>query len=348
MELRFLAPAPDVPVEPGTRPSFSVGIGAYQAAATIGDALKSVFAQTEPAHEVIVVDDGSTDDLDEALAPFLERIRLIRQENAGVASARNAALRAATGDFFVILDADDVFAPGRLEALGDLAAARPDLDILTTDSYMTLDGHVVRRYYEAGHSFEVERQRERLLCGNFVYPLVALRRDRALALGGFDEDMPPTEDWDMWLRLVLDGSRVGLVNEPLAEYRVSASSITADARRMARGCMRLLDKHRDDPRLTARDRAVMQAARAEYKRELELVEARMSVLGESPDARRKSLRVALGRGYSIPTRAKALLAAAAPRAARRRLESASSDYLSGGFRVPKDREGAHSEPVARS
>ncbi|MFL5826612.1 MAG: glycosyltransferase family 2 protein [Thermoleophilaceae bacterium] len=336
MDSRFVAPASDVPVESGARPTFSVVIGAYQAAATIGEALESVFAQTEPAHEVIVVDDGSTDDLDESLAPYRERIQLIRQENNGVASTRNMGLRVATGDFVVILDADDIFAPGRLEALGDLAVARPDLDILTTDSYMTLDGRVVRRYYDKGHSFEAKRQRERLLRGNFVYPLAAVRRERALALGGFDEQMPPTEDWDMWLRLVLDGSRVGLVNEPLAEYRVSASSISADARRMADGCMKLLDKHRDDPRLSAHDRAVMQAAHADYKRELELVEARMSLLAEAPDARRKVVRIALGRGHSVATRAKALFAAAAPRAARRRLESSSSDYLSGGFTVSKD------------
>ncbi|HEX8854214.1 MAG TPA: glycosyltransferase family A protein [Thermoleophilaceae bacterium] len=335
MDPRFLAPALDVPVRPGARPSFSVMIAAYQAAATIGEALDSVFAQTEPPQEVIVVDDGSTDDLDGALAPYAGRIRLIRQENAGVAAARNTALRAATGEFVVILDADDVFAPGRLEALGDLAVARPDLDILTTDAYMTLGGRVVRRYYDQGLNFEVDSQRERLLRGNFVYPLAAVRRERALVAGAFDEHMPPGEDWDMWLRLVLDGSRVGLVNEPLAEYRLSESSISADARRMARGCMTVLEKHRADPRLTDRERAVLEAAYADYARELEREDARAALAACEQHARRKSLRIVLGRGHRPATRAKALLAAVAPRAARRRMESSMEQYFSGGFTVSK-------------
>src|SRR3954452_9165647 len=106
MDSRFVAPASDVPVESGARPTFSVMIGAYQAAGTIGDALESVFAQTEPAHEVIVVDDGSTDDLDSALSPYRDRIKLVRKQNGGVASTRNAALGVATGEFMAILDAD--------------------------------------------------------------------------------------------------------------------------------------------------------------------------------------------------------------------------------------------------
>ena len=100
-------------------------IPAYQAAATIAGAVRSALAQTHPAHEVIVVDDGSTDDLDAALRPFADRSSLIRKENGGGASARNAGAEAASGDFIAILDADDAYHPRRLEALAALARRAP-------------------------------------------------------------------------------------------------------------------------------------------------------------------------------------------------------------------------------
>ncbi|MFL5826613.1 MAG: DUF6411 family protein [Thermoleophilaceae bacterium] len=333
MDERFVAPVPEAPITRGTRPTFSVVIAAYQAAATIGDALESVFGQTEPAHEVIVVDDGSTDDLTTALAPYRDRIVLIRKENGGVASARNMALDAASGDFLVILDADDRFLPRRLEALADMAVERPDLDLLTTDSLMTLDGEVVRRYYDNGHRFEVAHQLERLLQGNFVYPLAAVRRERVAAVGGFDSELLTASDWDIWLRLVLDGSRVGLVDEPLAEYRLSTSSISSDGPRMARACMAVLDKHRDDPRLSDGQRATLEDARHDYELELAREEARVALRGDAPGARRKLLRVAAGDGQPAQTRVKALLAAFSPHTATRRLRGSAAQYLTGGYTV---------------
>src|SRR5712692_3660025 len=144
---RFLAPDPPGTITRGKRPSFSVIIAAYQAAATIGEAVDSALGQTLTPLEVIVCDDGSTDDIERALAPYRDRIVLLRKENGGEASAKNAAARAASGVFVAILDADDAYLPERLEALGELAAARPDLDILSSDAYLELDGQVVRRCY---------------------------------------------------------------------------------------------------------------------------------------------------------------------------------------------------------
>ena len=131
-------------------PSFSVIIPAYQAAGTIAQAVESALDQTVPAHEVIICDDGSTDDLEGALAPYRDRITLIHKENGGGASALNAAASAASGDFVVVLDSDDTYEPERLEALGALAAARPDLDVLMTDSYLEAGGRVVGALLEGG------------------------------------------------------------------------------------------------------------------------------------------------------------------------------------------------------
>src|SRR5215212_948346 len=112
------APRPEMPIAvAATPPSFSVIIAAHQAAPFIADALASVARQTLPPLETIVCDDGSTDDLAGALAPYAETVVLIRQPHRGVGAAKDTAARAASGDFVAVLDADDIFLPRRLEAL---------------------------------------------------------------------------------------------------------------------------------------------------------------------------------------------------------------------------------------
>src|SRR5205807_1626204 len=140
------APPPRTPVEPaGERPTFSVIIPAYQAADSVGGAIESALAQTLAPDEIVVCDDGSTDDLDAALAPYLDCIVLVRKENGGVASALNTAAHAASSEFVVRLDHDDRFLPERMEAIAELAVARPDLDLIATDAVLEVDGRVLAR-----------------------------------------------------------------------------------------------------------------------------------------------------------------------------------------------------------
>src|SRR4029450_831735 len=120
-------------------PTFSVVIAARNAAESIPEALESALTQTLSPHEVIVSDDGSVDATAEALAPYRGRRTYLRKEDGGVAAARNAALEVARGEFFAVLDADDRYLPERLEALGELAMARPDLDLLCTDALLEHD-----------------------------------------------------------------------------------------------------------------------------------------------------------------------------------------------------------------
>src|SRR5439155_21073872 len=172
------APPPRTPVEPaGERPTFSVIIPAYQAADSVGGAIESALAQTLAPDEIVVCDDGSTDDLDAALAPYLDCIVLVRKENGGVASALNAAAARATGDFLVVLDSDDAYLPTRLEAMSALASARPDLDVLSTDALLEVEGRTVARFYTKAQPFPVEGQREAILDRCFLFA-PAVRRDR--------------------------------------------------------------------------------------------------------------------------------------------------------------------------
>jgi glycosyltransferase involved in cell wall biosynthesis len=184
---RILAPAPPAGLVPsGSRPTFSIVVPTYQAAATIADAVGSALAQSYAAHEVVVVDDGSTDDLERALEPFRDRIVLVRKQNGGGASALNAGMAAAAGEFLAILDSDDAYHPRRLEVLARLAEDRPDLDVITTDAQFIVDGVAVGRFAEA-NPFAVTGQRTAILRNCFVGGWPAVRLARLRAVGGFDE-----------------------------------------------------------------------------------------------------------------------------------------------------------------
>jgi glycosyltransferase involved in cell wall biosynthesis len=307
-------------------PSFSVIIPAYQAAATIAEAVESALDQAVPAHEVIVCDDGSTDDLEGALAPYRERINLIHKENGGGASALNAAASSASGDFVSILDSDDAYEPRRFEALGELAAARPDLDVLMTDSYLEAGGRVVGRF-STETPFEPIAQREAILDRCFVgWP--AIRRSRLAAVGGYDESLRIAYDWDCYLRLLFDGARAGLVDDPLHRYRIHGDSLSGARAPALRERVVVLEKARRDQELSERERTTLEESVASKDRRALLAEAEDALRNGAPDARRRAFGVAAQRGIGMPARAKAVLAVLAPRQAARRLEKreASTGY----------------------
>jgi GT2 family glycosyltransferase len=316
---RVLAPPSRATLPPAPGPSFSIVVAAYQSAATIGEALASAFAQTLRPLDVVVCDDGSTDELAEALAPFADRITLVRQENAGEGAAKNAAVRAAAGDFAVFLDADDVFDPERLKALAELAAARPDLDVLTTDAYLEVDGSVVRRCYDETWAFEVEDQRSAILERNFVFGLAAVRRSTFLAAGGFDITLRYASDWDLWSRLILDGAAAGLVAEPLATYRLRTTSLSAQRAALLRGRCAVLEKALTRADLSAAERARAEQALAGNRRAATIAEAQQALIEGGRGARSAAVRLATAPSLPLATRVKALAATVAPRRAGRLL-----------------------------
>ena len=331
-----------VPPAPGSAPSgptpaFSVVIAAYEAADTVSDAVESVLVQTVRATEVVVCDDGSDDDIDAALAPFRDRITFVRQQHGGEGAAKNnGAAQARESDFVVFLDADDTFLPERLEALGELASARPDLDILTTDAFLEIDGEVVRRCYEAGWTFEIDDQRGAILERNFVFGHAAVRRTRFLESGGFDPSISHGTDWDLWCRMLLEGSRVGLVDEPLSCYRLRRTSLSANRAALLDGRCQVLERAARRDSLTPDERRRVQGALATEQRNALLNRAGAALREGSPHARRLALRVARTPALPARTRARAVLAALAPRVASRRLATAAEGGVIGpaGLRFP--------------
>jgi glycosyltransferase involved in cell wall biosynthesis len=332
--MRFLAP-PGPQSERGPSPSFSVIIAAYQVADVISEALDSVRRQTLRPLEVIVCDDGSTDDLEAALEPYRDEIQLVRKENGGEASAKNAAAAEASGDFVVILDADDAFLPTRLAALAELAQLRPDLDILTTDAYLVVDGRRIRRNYDHGWTFEEGDQRRAILQRNFIFGHAAVRRELLLRHEGFDESILWTTDWELWLRLILAGARAGCVDEPLALYRLRESSLTAQRRDLLLGKIATLEKARSNPDLLDAERPVLARSIAQHRSELALMDLRRALAAGDRTARRQALD--LLRAPSKPWRLRVELAAmaAAPASAGRYLRRQADDFWvgAGGTRV---------------
>jgi GT2 family glycosyltransferase len=312
------APPPPPGLGPGAAPTFSVIVPVYQAADTIAESIESILGQTAPPLEIVVVDDGSTDGLEAAIAPYLERIVLIRQENQGGAAAMNTAASHATGDFVAILDADDAYLPGRLEALGRMGAERPDLDLLAADAYFELDGKIVGRVYES-RSFPVQDQRRAILEWCFMFN-PAVRRSRLLDIGGFDATLRIGYDWDCWLRLIIGGSRAGLVPEPLTRYRHVSGSLSDDRPRSLRARVTILEKARANPELRPEEIPIIAESLSSARHRAALAEARYAIRSGAGSARKAALAVAFGPRMSVGTRAKALVASVSPGVARRLLD----------------------------
>jgi glycosyltransferase involved in cell wall biosynthesis len=319
-------------------PTFSVVVAAYNAAGTIGEAIASALEQRPPPLEVVVGDDESTDDLAGALAPFGDAVRVVRIEHGGEGAAKNAAARAARGDFIAFLDADDTFLPGRLAALGAFARSRPEVDIITTDAYLVYRDRRLGRCYGEGHAFADVGQRTAILRTNFILGLSAVRRTRFLEVGGFDPTVAYTVDWELWMRLILSGSRAAFIDEPLAEYRLHPSSMSARRADMSRGRLDSIARagRRDD--LSGEERQVLASTRRSEKARLAREELRDAlVAGPAAEARRIALRLVRAPGQPLRTRIKALLAACAPEAAARRARREDEETFAtvGDRRLPR-------------
>jgi glycosyltransferase involved in cell wall biosynthesis len=314
----FRVPPPLGEVEPGPAPTFSVVIATYNSAATIAESVESALAQTLPALEVIVGDDGSTDQTVSALEPYRERIRYFRKEHGGVASTMNAALELARGEFFAVLGADDAYLPERLEALASLSAVRPDLDLLCTDLVYEVDGRPVGRFEETC-PFDVSDQRTAILDRCFC-AAPAMRRTALIRIGGFNESMRSGSDWEGAIRLIHSGSAAGFVEETLYRYRIHGGSLTADRLSTLRERIEFLERIGRTQVLHERERSALARSVARYRTSLALSEAEVALRLRSPDARRRALAASRTAGVKLHYRAGALAAALAPDAAARVLE----------------------------
>lgn len=264
----------------------SVIIPAYDAAGFITEALDGVLAQSVAPHEIVVVDDGSADSTAAVVTQWAAdhpaiALRLLRQANGGISSARNTAIGAAGGDWLALLDADDVWETSHLALLCDALAAAPDALAAYGAGRLLVDGMVQPRLYDdfwdqparklghpvAGTGFlRLDRAIiGRLLKGNFIKPSsILMRRDAAVRAGLFDPALRASEDRDFLIRLVLDGDIV-YVPQPLTRYRWHDDNLTAGkhARRNMEASLQALSaiQRHSGERLDAAQHAVLHAER---------------------------------------------------------------------------------------
>jgi glycosyltransferase involved in cell wall biosynthesis len=221
------------------QPKVSVIIPAYRAAATIGRAVDSVLSQTCSPHEILVIDDGSPDDLPAALSPYGESVRLVRQANGGAASARNHGIERACGDLIAFLDADDYWEPQKLERQLEVLKRHPEVGLVTSCFYIEL---LERPRYPCDRpvvSMDVVLQAggpEILTVARSIWTSALLVRRDILGDQRFDTTLVTAEDVDLWVRLVRS-TRVYLISQPLATAvlvagSLSRSNVAGDARNM--------------------------------------------------------------------------------------------------------------------
>ena len=187
-------------------------IPAYNADQFIAQAIQSVLNQTYGSYEIIVVDDGSTDQTKDVLKGFDGRIHCIHQgKNLGPSAARNVGIEIAQGKYICFLDADDLWTPDKLEAQIDFLGRHPDIAFVFSDHQNFKSGDVAPRSYldekkeTFGESFvtEVPIQNAflKLIHENFIStPTVMLRKSCLQKTGLFDESLWSVEDRDLWLR----------------------------------------------------------------------------------------------------------------------------------------------------
>ncbi len=212
-------------------PLVSVVIPAYNCARFIGDALDSVFRQNYPALDVLVVDDGSTDETCDVVTGYGSAVTLIKQRNSGAAVARNEGLRRARGKYVALLDADDLWLPGKLRLQIEHLEHHADVAMCCTLwhlLYPDAAGHYHIEDVAAPESAPIDPKctgwiyRELLLDCEVWTSTVVMRRELTERVGGFDVELRRGQDYDYWLR-ASRLTRIDRLAAPLALYRMQVA-----------------------------------------------------------------------------------------------------------------------------
>jgi glycosyltransferase involved in cell wall biosynthesis len=233
-------------------PMIDVIIPAYNAAKYLPIAIESVVAQTFEDWRILLVDDGSTDNTSEVVAPFIEqlgsKLKYIKQPNGGLPAARNAAIRNSSAEFLALLDADDVWLPNRLMESLKCFEGRPQVGLAYGfNSRIDEEGVIIdtftpkQKHAEGRIAPYIYMRRVQLPC-----PTITFRRRCVDDVGMFDETLRATEDRDLWLRIAFK-YEVALVPKVIALYRTSPNAMTTDPERMLKAQEQFIEKHYGAP-----------------------------------------------------------------------------------------------------
>lgn len=237
-------------------PRVSVIIPTFNSALTLLRAIESVLNQTYKDLEIIVVDDGSTDETRFVLEPYLDRISYIYQENQERSAARNRGSAKSRGEYIAFLDADDWWLPCKLERQVAMLDANPAVGLVyTAQQLVQPDGSVLATQPSFGVDDPGSDIFSRLVLRNMIGSpsKIVVRADLLSKVGGFDESLNGTEDWDLCLRFAAE-SLVGYVAEPLTCYQLHKGNALDRivARNAPNNWISIVDKMFDRPGIRER------------------------------------------------------------------------------------------------
>jgi glycosyltransferase involved in cell wall biosynthesis len=225
--------------KPTTMIKISIVIPAFNAERCLRETLESALNQTHPAHEIIVVDDGSTDRTEEIARSYGNRIRHIKQQNQGIAGARNTAVREATGDWIAFLDHDDLMLPTKLEKQLAIIEANPDLVVVySAFTYLYADGTTkLIPAFPSKSLWPTLRYRSPILPSTSI-----IRRSALKDVGGFVQ-LCGIDDWNMWFRLIRRYSPSAFKEHPegLTMYRWWDNNASRNFMPIAEAVLDMLD-----------------------------------------------------------------------------------------------------------
>ena len=225
-------------------PTVSVVIPSYNYGRFVRDAVESALAQSRKPLEIIVVDDGSTDDTRQVLQPYHDKgnIRYIYQKNSGLSAARNTGIQAAAGEWIAFLDADDVWFVDKLALQLQCAQMQRDACIIgaVESTHATAAVPNVKDANGESIPFTCLSTLDLLGAMPFGASSVMARRSALIEAGLFNEKRRSVEDREMWLKLTLLGSGAR-VNKPLWTYRIHPNQMNANPGRMSENYASVLD-----------------------------------------------------------------------------------------------------------
>ncbi len=254
-------------------PTISIIVPAYNVGPYIAETLDSALAQTRRDFEVIVVNDGSTDDTEARIAPYRDRIVYLRHENRGVMATRNAGLGAARGAYIALLDGDDLWEPRFLEVLAGMLDADPDLAVAYPNAVFfgspNFSGRLHQDVFPVAEpvSFDRVLRRECYVFGSLVF-----RRAVIDAVGPFDEGLQGqgAEDFELWLRMLRRGHRFRFSRESLVRYRWRSNSLSNTGVGLLKCVVSVYEKTLAEYDLDAAQRAWVESQLPEVRAQLDL------------------------------------------------------------------------------
>lgn len=273
-------------------PTVSVIVPTYNTSGFISEALDSAFAQTFRDFEIIVVNDGSpdTEELEQAIAPYLQSIRYIKQDNRGLAAARNTGIRHARGEYLAFLDSDDRWRPDFLASQMKLFEEVPSPDMVYSDAEYFGDSRLAgKKYMEICPSNGPVTIESMITEKCQIFGSCVSRKRVVVEAGFFDEDFRCCEDYDLWLRVLYRGGRITYQRKVLVMYRCRQDSLSQDALRMLGTLMEIYKKADQTMELSEGTRAILKRQLTKTEAEFDLESGRSFLFAGEFQRARNSL-----------------------------------------------------------